>query len=100
MAYVRVVLHVLNSGASWLTEGGAALAEPEQRVAVQQEPHSMYSRKSSRGSSKSGASWIFPARQPKRGWRARRGAASSVAVTFTGACRSSGGRGRWRLPSG
>jgi hypothetical protein len=51
------------------------------------------------GSSKSGASRILPAKQPKSGRATVFEAASNVAITLTGTWRNSGGNGSRTLPS-
>jgi hypothetical protein len=82
VAYVLFVVRFFDSSTSGRAQSGTALPKPKERVAVQKQPHSMNSSKSASGSSKSGASLIFPARQPKWG-RAVIAAASTVAMTLT-----------------
>ncbi len=78
-------------------------AKPDQGVGIQEQFHSMYSRKSSSGSSKSGDTQKVPGRSFHRPALARVGSvgtSSSSAFTLIFRCCHPSGSGRCRVPSG
>lgn len=59
-AYEFVIVWILDQSFGVCAQKCVGIQEPQQRVRIEKEVHSMYSLKSANGASKSAARWILP----------------------------------------